>query len=198
MSTPFYSKYGGLSIMEMDAKRIGILKKLNITHYAIVVVVVLIFLQWFMPYFRYEPTGKKDTKTQTSMWGEILFGYNFKQLDSYMGDVLNAEDPSLKFKNITLRQLGAPVLMMVCGIIILCTMGKKGIATNVFPLIMGICGVKGYFFGNLIPRFCNVPASKIIGGILAVIMLVVTIVNIVLCVAEIKSRPADYYLPTLG
>ena len=88
--------------MEMDAKRIGILKKLNITHYAIVVVVVLIFLQWFMPYFRYEPTGKKDTKTQTSMWGEILFGYNFKQLDSYMGDVLNAEDPSLKFKNITL------------------------------------------------------------------------------------------------
>ena len=62
--------------MEMDAKRIGILKKLNITHYAIVVVVVLIFLQWFMPYFRYEPTGKKDTKQQTSMWGEILFNYN--------------------------------------------------------------------------------------------------------------------------
>ena len=184
--------------MEIDAKRIGILKKLNITHYAIVIVVVLIFLQWFMPYFRYEPTGKKDTKQQTSMWGEILFGYNFKQLDSYMGDVLNAENPSLKFKNITLRQLGAPVLMMVCGIIILCTMGKKGIAFNVFPLIMAICGVKGYFFGNLIPRFCNVQASKIIGGILAIIMLVVTIANIVLCVAEIKSRPADYYLPTLG
>ena len=58
--------------MEMDAKRIGILKKINITHYAIIVVVVLIFLQWFMPYFRYEPTGKKDTKQQTSMWGEIL------------------------------------------------------------------------------------------------------------------------------
>ena len=198
MSALFHSKFGGFSIMEMDAKRAGILKKLNITHYAIIVVVVLIFLQWFMPYFRYEPTGKKDTKQQTSMWGEILFGYNFKQLDSYMGDVLNAENPSLKFKNITLRQLGAPVLMMICGIIILCTMGTKGIATNVFPLIMGICGVKGYFFGNLIPRFCNVPASKIIGGILAILMLVVTIANIVLCVAEIKSRPADYYLPTLG
>ncbi len=184
--------------MEMDAKRLGILKKVNITHYAIVVVVVLIFLQWFMPYFKYEPTGKKDTKTQTSMWGEILFTYNFKQLDSYMGDVLNAENPNLKFKNITLRYLGAPVLMMISGIIILCTLGKKGIAFNVFPLIMSICGVKGYFFGNLIPRFCNVPASKIIGGVLSILMLVVTIVNIVFCIAEIKSRPADYYLPTLG
>ncbi len=132
------------------------------------------------------------------MWGEILFTYNFKQLDSYMGDVLNAENPNLKFKNITLRYLGAPVLMMISGIIILCTLGKKGIAFNVFPLIMSICGVKGYFFGNLIPRFCNVPASKIIGGVLSILMLVVTIVNIVFCIAEIKSRPADYYLPTLG
>ena len=184
--------------MEMDAKRVGILKKVNIAHYAIIVVVVLIFLQWFMPYFRYEPSGKKDTKTQNSMWGEILFSYNFKQLDSYMGDLLNAENPGLKFKNITLRYLGAPVLMMVCGIIILCTMGKKGIAFNVFPLVMSICGVKGYFFGNLIPRFCNVPVSKIIGGILAIILAVVTIASIVLCIAEIKSRPADYYLPTLN
>ena len=184
--------------MEFDPKRAGILQRCKIAHLAIVICVALIFLSWFFPYFKYAPYDDKDLKQQTSMWGEILFGYNFKQLDSYMGDVLNAEDPSLKFKNISLRQLGAPVLMMVCGIIILCTMGKKGIATNVFPLIMGICGVKGYFFGNLIPRFCNVPASKIIGGILAVIMLVVTIANIVLCIAEIKSRPADYYLPTLG
>ena len=195
MSMAFFSHFGGLSEMEMDAKRIGILKKVNIAHYAIVIVVVLIFLQWFMPYFRYEPTGKKDTKSQTSMWGEILFNYNFMQLESVMSKAL---DPALKFKHVTLRYLGAPVLMMVCGIIILCTMGKKGIATNVFPLIMGICGVKGYFFGNLIPRFCNVPASKILGGILAILMLLVTIANIVLCVAEIKSRPADYYLPTLG
>ena len=162
MSALFHSKFGGFSIMEMDAKRAGILKKLNITHYAIIVVVVLIFLQWFMPYFRYEPTGKKDTKQQTSMWGEILFGYNFKQLDSYMGDVLNAENPSLKFKNITLRQLGAPVLMMICGIIILCTMGKKGIAMSVFPLVISIFAIKGWFFGNLIPQFCNVPAKYII------------------------------------
>ena len=45
MSALFHSKFGGFSIMEMDAKRAGILKKLNITHYAIIVVVVLIFLQ---------------------------------------------------------------------------------------------------------------------------------------------------------
>jgi len=184
--------------MELDAKRAGILKKINITHYAIVIVVVLIFLQWFMPYFKYEPTGKKDTKTQTSMWGEIFFNYNFKQLDTYMGDVLNAENPDLKFKNISLRQLGSPVIMMICGIFVLCLLGKKGIAVNIFPLIMGICGVKAYFFGVLISRFCNVPISRILGGALSIILLIITIVNIVFCLQEIKSRPADYYLPTLN
>ena len=44
--------------MEMDAKRVGILKKINLVHYIAAVFVVLNFVQWFMPYFRYEPTGK--------------------------------------------------------------------------------------------------------------------------------------------
>ena len=181
--------------MEMDAKRVGLLKKINLVHYIAAVFVVLIFVQWLMPYFRYEPTGKKDTKTQTSMWGEILFNYNFKQLDSV---IAADKDPSLKWKNITLHELGAPVLMMVLGIITLCTIGKKTLPYNIFPLAMGICGVKGWFFGKLIPQYCNVPTSKLLGGILAILLLVCTIVKIVLCIMEIKSRPADYYLPTLG
>lgn len=182
--------------MEMDTKRLGIMKKINVTHYAIVIVVVLIFAQWLMPYFKYDPReGKKDTKYQTSMWGEILFPYNFQQLDAYMGTQL---DPAIKFKAVTLRYLGAPVIMMVAGIIILCTMGKKGIAINVFPLVMSIAGIKGWFFGNLIPQFCNVPASRIIGGILPILMLVCAVANIVFCIMEIKSRPADYYLPSLN
>ena len=184
--------------MEMDAKRIGILKRVNITHYAIVIVIALIFLQWFMPYFRYEPTGKKDTKQQTNMWGEILFNYNFMQLETVMGNELNAENPDLKFKHVTLRYIGAPVLVMIFGIIALCTMGKKGIAFNLFPLLAGIAGVKGWFFGKMIPRYANVPASRILGGILAILLLIVTIASIVSCIQEIKSRPADYYLPTIG
>ena len=184
--------------MEMDAKRVGILKRVNIAHYAVMVVIVLIFLQWFMPYFRYEPTGKKDTKSQTSMWGEILFNYNFMQLETVMGDQLNAENPNLKFKHVTLRYLGAPVLVMIFGIITLCTMGKKGIASNVFPLLAAIAGIKGWFFGNLIPRFCNVPISRILGGVLAILLLVAVIVKIIFCIQELKSRPADYYLPTIG
>ena len=183
--------------MELDAKRAGIFKKINITHYAIVVLVVLIFLQWFMPYFKYEPVNKNDTKQQTSMWGEILFNYKFMQLENVISDALNVGGEKV-FKYINLRYLGAPVLMMVAGIIILCTMGKKGIASNVFPLMMSICGIKGWLFGNLIPQFCNVPASKILGAVLAILMLICSIANIVFCVMEIKSRPADYYLPSLN
>lgn len=183
--------------MELDAKRAGVFKKLNITHYAIVIIAALILLQWLMPYFRYAPINKKDTKEQTSMWGEILFNYKFMQLENIMSDELNVGGEKV-FKYINLRYLGAPVLMMVSGIIILATMGKKGIASNVFPLLMSICGVKGWFFGNLIPRFCNVPVSKFLGGGLAVLMLICTIANIVLCFIEIKTRPADYYLPSLN
>ena len=181
--------------MEMDAKRVKALRNVNITHYAIVIVIVLIFAQWFMPYFRYEPTGKNDTKSQTSMWGEMLFNYNFMQLEDVMKDALPAD---ANFKFISLRYLGAPVLMMISGIIALCTMGKKGIAYNVFPLLMGICGVRGYFFGKLITQFCNVPVSKLLGGILSILLLVCVIANIVCCILETKSRPADYYLPSLN
>ena len=181
--------------MEMDAKRVGILKKINLFHYITAVFVVLIFAQWFMPYFQYEPTGKKDTKTQTSMWGEILFTYNFTQLETV---IANDKDPALKWKHITLHELGAPVLMLALGIITLCTIGKKSLPFNIFPLAMGICGVKGWFFGSLIPQYCNVPVSKILGGVLAILLLISTIIDIIFCFQEIKSRPADFYLPALG
>ncbi len=185
--------------MEMDTKRIGILKKVNITHFAVVIVVALIFLQWLMPYFKYDPRpGKKNDKyEQNSIWGEILFNYNFEQLEGVMSDELNVNGEKV-FKYINLKYLGAPVLMMVFGIITLCTMGKKSIAFNLCPLLMAICGIKGWFFGNLIPRFCNVGVSKILGGVLAILLLICVIANIVCCIMEIKSRPADYYLPTMG
>ena len=185
--------------MEMDTKRIGILKKLNITHFAIVIVVALIFLQWLMPYFRYEPRpGKKNDKyEQNSIWGEILFNYNFEQLEGVIADELNVGGTKV-FKYINLKYIGAPVLMMVLGIITLCTMGKKSIAFNLCPGAMAVIGIKGWFFGNLIPKFCNVGVSKILGGALAILLLICVLANIVFCVQEIKSRPADYYLPTMG
>jgi hypothetical protein len=189
--------------MEFDPKRAGILKRCKIAHLAIVIVVVLIFLQWFMPYFKYAPWDDKDLKQQTSMWGEIFFNFNFMQLEDYMKEdaeykVSPPYSEEMPFKFISLRQLGAPVLVMVCGIIILATMGKKGIAINVIPLIASIVGIKGWFFGNLIPRWCNVAASKYIGGALMIILLLCTIANIVFCIQEMKSRPADYYLPSLN
>ena len=188
--------------MEFDPKRAGILQRCKIAHLAIVICVALIFLSWFFPYFKYAPYDDKDLKQQTSMWGEIFFNFNFMQLEDYM-----KEDETYKtsapyseetpFKFISLRQLGAPVICMVCGIIILATMGKKGIMTNLLPLIMSIVGIKGWFAGNLMPRWANT-GFQYISGVLFIILFIITIGGIVFAVQEIKSRPADYYLPSLN
>lgn len=188
--------------MEFDPKRAGILQRCKIAHLAIVICVGLIFLSWFFPYFKYAPRTDKDLKQQNSMWGEIFFSYNFKQLDetikedaTYRTSPPYSEDVPFKF--ISLRQLGAPVICMVCGIIILATMGKKGIMTNLVPLIMSVVGIKGWFFGRLMPQWSNT-GFKYISGILFIIMFIITIGGIVFAVQEIKSRPADYYLPSLN
>lgn len=183
--------------MELDQKRAGILKRCKLSHYAIVVCVVLIFLQWLMPYFRYEPHDSKDLKQQTSMWGEILFNYNFMQLEDNMAEALNVGGEKV-FKFVSLRQLGGPVLMMVMGIIILCTVGKSGIALNIFPLAMGIIGTKAYLFGSFLPVWANVTSGRLLGAVLSVIMLLLGIASTVFSVQEIKSRPADYYLPSIN
>ena len=112
--------------MEFDPKRAGIMQRCKIAHLAIVICVALIFLSWFFPYFKYAPYDDKDLKQQNSMWGEIFFNYNFMQLEDYMkadeayakSAPYNEERP---FKFVSLRQLGAPVICMVCGIIILAT-----------------------------------------------------------------------------
>jgi hypothetical protein len=178
-------------------KRMRTLKLLNISHYIVAACVVLIFLNWLMPYFRYEPNDSKDLKTQTSMWGEILFPYNFMQLQDYMKETLNVGGEKV-FKYISLRHLGSPVIMMVCGIIILCTITKKGIISSVLPLIMSGAGIRGYFLADFIPRFANVTGSRIIGSVLVVLLTLATLTKIYFNVIEIKTRPADFYLPSLN
>jgi hypothetical protein len=164
---------------------------------AIAVLVVLIFLNWLMPYFRYEPNDSKDLKTQTSMWGEILFPYDFMQLQDYMKDTLNT-DGQKNFKFISLRHLGSAVIMMVCGIIILCTLTKKGMFSAVIPVIMSGAGIKAYLTGGFIPTFANVASSRIIGTVLVVLLTLATLAKIYFNVIEIKTRPSDYYLPSLN
>ncbi|NMA37539.1 MAG: hypothetical protein GX942_04450 [Papillibacter sp.] len=178
-------------------KRMQTLKLLNISHIAIAICVVLIFLNWLMPYFRYAPVKEKQTKTQNSMWGQILFPYNFMQLETVMDEAIDGNSGENNFKYISLRHIGDPVIMMVTGIVILCTITKKGIFSSVIPLIMSIFGIKGYFFGKLIPPFANVAAGKYIGMVLVIILTLATLAKIYFNIQEIKTRPADYYLPSL-
>jgi hypothetical protein len=178
-------------------KRMQTLKLLNISHIAVAACVVLIFLNWLMPYFKYPPHDSKDLKTQHSMWGQILFPTSFMQLEDHMEEVIDGNSKENNFKYISLRHIGDPVIMMVCGIIILCTVTKKGIFSSVIPLIMSIFGIKGYFFGNFIPQFANAAAGKYIGMALVVILTIATLAKIYFNLQEIKTRPADFYLPSL-
>jgi hypothetical protein len=89
-------------------KRTSTLKLLNISHMAIAAITLLIFLNWLMPYFAYEPNDSKDLKEQQSMWGEILFPYNFMQLQDYMKETLNVGGEKV-FKYITCAT-SAPLL----------------------------------------------------------------------------------------
>jgi hypothetical protein len=164
---------------------------------AIAAITLLIFLNWLMPYFAYEPHDSKDLKDHTSMWGEILFPYNFMQLQDYMKDTLNVGGEKV-FKYISLRHLGSAVIMMVCGIIIFCTITKKGMFSAVIPLIMSGAGIKAYLMGGFIPTFANVASGRIIGTILVILLTLATIAKIYFNIMEIKTRPDDYYLPSLN
>ena len=92
-----------------------------------------------------------------------------------------------------------------------------GIFTALLFVVEFACGMLGFIhpyivasYVVMIPLVGSIPMMlfytkvekfgmiSIMSVLMAIIMFVITIVNIVLCVAEIKSRPADYYLPTLG
>ena len=62
---------------------------------------------------------------------------------------------------------------------------------------MSIVGIKGWFAGNLMPKWANT-GFQYISGVLFIIMFIITIASIVFAVQEIKTRPADYYLPSLN
>jgi hypothetical protein len=178
-------------------KRTQTLKLLNVSHLAIAAIVVLIFLNWLMPYFAYEPNDAKDLKTQTSMWGEILFPYNFMQLQDYMKEKLNTNGEK-NFKYISLRHLGSVVIMMVCGIIILCTIAKRGIISSVIPVLMSGCGIKAYLMGGFLPTYANVTSGRMIGMVLAILLTLATLAKLYFNVMEIKSRPDEFYLPSIN
>ena len=177
--------------MIVDSKREKILKMVTVLRYAMLAGIVLTFIAWLLPYFTYPEAdwglskGYKDSK---SLWGIMLLPSNFLQMEKVMD-----------IKYISLRQLHVVVIMAITGIIgIITCANKRGIAINIMPLIFSVWGLVGYFRNPFMNEFCNHPAIRLVQIVLIALTFVATIVSIVYCIMELKTRPADAFLSGPG
>lgn len=177
--------------MIVDSKREKVLKMVTILRYAMLAGIVLVFLSWLLPYFTYPEAdyglskGYKETK---SLWGVMLLPTNFLQMEKVM---------DVKF--MSLKHLHVVVVLAIVGIIgIITCANKRGIAVNLMPLIFSIYGLVGYFTTDFMSVYCNHPATRLIHIVLLALTLVATILSIVFCIQELKSRPAEAFLTGPG
>lgn len=177
--------------MIVDSKREKQLKMINILRYAMLGMMVLVFISWLLPYFTYNEADyglSKGYKATKSLWGVMLYPTNFLQMEKVM---------DVKF--MSLKHLHVVVVLAIVGIIgIITCANKRGIATCLMPLIFSVYGLIGYFTTPFMSTYCNHPVTRIIHIILLAITLVVTIASIVLGIQELKSRPAGAFLSAMG
>lgn len=177
--------------MIVDSKRAKVLKMVTILRYAMLAGIVLVFLSWLLPYFTYPEAdyglskGYKETK---SLWGVMLLPSNFLQMEKVM---------DVKF--MSLKHLHVVVVLAIVGIIgIITCANKRGIAVNLMPLIFSVYGLVGYFTTDFMSVYCNHPSTRLIHIVLLALTFVATILSIVYCIMELKSRPAEAFLTGPG
>ena len=175
-----------------DTGREGLLKLINIMRYVMLGLIALVFISWFLPYFQYDKAdyglGSKDYVNSKSLWGIMLYPTNFLQIEKVLG---------VKF--ISLKELHVVVVMAIVGIIgIIVCANKRGIGVNFLPLVFSVYGIIGYFGNYFMRDYCTNPAAYYIQVVLVILTFIATVVSIVLCIKELKSRPADYYLSAVG
>jgi len=177
--------------MIVDSKRAKILKMVTILRYAMLAGIVLVFISWLLPYFTYPEADyglSKGYKESKSLWGVMLLPTNFLQMEKVM---------DVKF--MSLRHLHVVVIMAIVGIIgIITCANKRGIATNLMPLIFSVWGLVGYFKVDFMSVYCNHPATRMIQIVLIALTFVATILSIVYCILELKTRPAEAFLTGPG
>lgn len=147
---------------------------------------LLFLLSYFLPYFNYTGVAKKETQDSISVWGYLLFPKNFPQMEVLL-DVRYLNVATLKFPLLN-------VIISIFSIVIL--LRKKGIGTTIFPLFFSIWSIIGHFASEFL-SYGNVAIGRWVPFVITIIILAVTVFSIILYVAEIKSRPDDYYLPLL-
>ena len=164
------------------------LKMTTILRYVIIALIVLTLAAWALPYFKMDMSlSSKATKESCSLWSYIGMPTNFPQMEKY-----------LDVRYVNLAIIKVPVLMLVCGVIgIIGCATKRGIATTLFPLIFGAYGLYGYLTDTFLGLYAY-SYSYMIQLVLTALTLVAAVLSFIFCVIEMKTRPDDYYLPTMG
>jgi hypothetical protein len=140
--------------------------------------ILLLLITFALPYFHYTG-GEKET---ISIWGYLGFPANFVQMKELLG---------VKF--LSIKQLNVAIGLIIVGIIsILVLLTKKGIATQLFPLIWCVWGVAGYFANGFL-KLGNTFARPLQIAIVIIAALIV-LFNIFLYIYELKTRPAEEYM----
>ena len=152
-----------------------LLKLTRIINYVTAALIVVLLASFALPYFNYPGTGE-ETVDVISIWTYMGFPAKFVQMEELL---------DLKF--ITIKQLNVVVALIVAGIVSLITLlTKKGLATQIFPLIWAVWGLVGYLTNSFL-KLGNTFARPVQIVIIA-ITLVVILANIVLYIMELKSR----------
>ena len=170
----------------MASKRESAMKINKILRYALVVLMLLTLVTWFLPYFTYpwQDYIKKGVKDTVSLWGYLVMPTNYLQMEKLM---------DVKFINISnIHVLLVMFFAAVFGVLV--CFRKKSIWVNLFPLIFGIYGFIGYLTSPFM-LLGNHPLPRILALVLCAIIVLVCIVNIVFHIIEINNREDDYYLP---
>ena len=163
------------------------IKMSNILRFVTIGLMALVFASWAFPAFSYSGIAEKEVQDTISLWGLLGVTEKYPQMQELLG---------IKF--VKMSTLGVSIIMLATGGIgIVSCFLKKGLATSILPLIFSGYGLIGYFTSDVL-LLMNVSPARPIQIVLTALTLVVVLVNIYFYIVELRTRPADYYLPKIG
>ena len=155
-----------------------LLKLTRILNWVTAGLMVLLLVSFALPYFKYSG-GEQDV---ISIWGYLGFPANFEQME----DLLDV-------RFLTIANLNVVLAMIVFGVLsIIFLLRKKGIATQLLPLVWVIWGIVGYLLNDFL-LMGNTFAYYVQFAII-VITAVVVVVNIIMYIKELSVREAHHYM----
>ena len=155
-----------------------VIKLTRILNWVTAGLMLLLLITFAFPYFRYSG-GEKEV---ISIWGYMGFPSRFEQMEDLL---------SVKF--LTIKQLNVVLGLIIFGVISIITLlRKKGVATQLFPLVWCLWGLIGYFSNGFL-KLGNTFARPVHIVILLIAALTV-VFNIILYIYELVTRPETDYM----